>query len=83
MPVPDGDKPSKYKHFNRFFYLSEGRVAKTLGGFVKNKPGCWLFKLENSKSGELSRQYCGETYQNSSQIASNIESLLSGSVTGN
>ncbi len=51
MPVPDGDKPSKYKHFNRFFYLSEGRVAKTLGGFVKNKAGCWLFKLENKKSG--------------------------------
>lgn len=43
MPVGEEHKLKNVPYSDRIFYLSEGRVAKTLGGFVKNRPGCWIF----------------------------------------
>jgi hypothetical protein len=42
MPATTRDSLSSISWANRVFYFSEGKLSKTLAGFVKNKPGCWI-----------------------------------------
>lgn len=76
LPVNEENKLRDNTYSDRIFYLSQGRVAKTLGGFVKNKPGCWIFELRSQESGELYRFHCGSTYQSYFQLEYQLEKYL-------
>jgi hypothetical protein len=71
MPIDSSRKLENSPHIDRIFYLSEGRLARTLNGFVNNRRGCWIF--HGGESGQIGNYYCGDAYQSKAMLKKTVE----------